>query len=175
MSWETIPSIFLVPVSTDFCSLLALAPPFGNLRYFNIKLNLELMATIESSWWPLFMDHILRTLLSKLTFQMDHLDHQMSSDPYPIFRNGPIFTTSHTKIPRQGDVVIFLSTTQMHQEIKKEFCPWQYVAFDLLLLFSHQVMVNSLWPHGYSTPGFPVLHYLPEFAQIHVPWVSDSI
>ena len=23
------------------------------------------------------------------------------------------------------------------------------------------------------TPGFPVLHYLPEFAQIHVHWVSD--
>ena len=26
-----------------------------------------------------------------------------------------------------------------------------------------------------STPGFPVLHYLPEFAQIHVHWVSDTI
>ena len=27
----------------------------------------------------------------------------------------------------------------------------------------------------YSTPGFPVLHYLPEFAQILVHWVSDAI
>ena len=26
-----------------------------------------------------------------------------------------------------------------------------------------------------SIPGFPVLHYLPEFAQIHVQWVSDAI
>ena len=26
-----------------------------------------------------------------------------------------------------------------------------------------------------STPGFPVLHYLPELAQIHVCWVSDAI
>ena len=26
-----------------------------------------------------------------------------------------------------------------------------------------------------STPGFPVLHYLPEFAQTHVRWVSDAI
>ena len=25
-----------------------------------------------------------------------------------------------------------------------------------------------------STPGFPVLHYLPEFAQTHVHWVSDA-
>ena len=26
-----------------------------------------------------------------------------------------------------------------------------------------------------SAPGFPVLHHLPEFAQIHVHWVSDAI
>ena len=26
-----------------------------------------------------------------------------------------------------------------------------------------------------SMPGFPVLHYYPEFAQAHVPWVSDAI
>ena len=26
-----------------------------------------------------------------------------------------------------------------------------------------------------STPGFPVLHYLLEFAQIYVHWVSDAI
>ena len=26
-----------------------------------------------------------------------------------------------------------------------------------------------------DTPGFPVLHHLPELAQIHVHWVSDAI
>ena len=26
----------------------------------------------------------------------------------------------------------------------------------------------------YSTPGFPVLHYLPEFVQTHVHCVSDA-
>ena len=26
-----------------------------------------------------------------------------------------------------------------------------------------------------SMPGFPVLHYLPEFAQIHVYLVSDAL
>ena len=26
-----------------------------------------------------------------------------------------------------------------------------------------------------STPGFPFLHHLPEFAQTHVHWVSDAI
>ena len=28
---------------------------------------------------------------------------------------------------------------------------------------------------GYSMPGFPVLHHLPELAQTHVHWVSDAI
>ena len=30
-------------------------------------------------------------------------------------------------------------------------------------------------PIDYSTPGSPVLYYLPELAQIHVHWVSDAI
>ena len=30
-------------------------------------------------------------------------------------------------------------------------------------------------PMNYSTPGFPVLHHFPEFAQTHVHWVSDAI
>ena len=30
-------------------------------------------------------------------------------------------------------------------------------------------------PMDCSTPGFPVLHYLPEFAQTNIYWVSDVI
>ena len=30
-------------------------------------------------------------------------------------------------------------------------------------------------PMDCSTPGFPVLHYLPEFAQSHVHWINDTI
>ena len=30
-------------------------------------------------------------------------------------------------------------------------------------------------PMDCSMPGFPVLHYLPEFAQTHVHWVDDTI
>ena len=49
------------------------------------------------------------------------------------------------------------------------------VLCQLLLLFSHQVVPDSLQPHDCGTPGFPVLHYLPQFAQTHVHWVSDTI
>ena len=30
-------------------------------------------------------------------------------------------------------------------------------------------------PKNFSTPGFPVLHYLSELAQMHVHWVHDTI
>ena len=30
-------------------------------------------------------------------------------------------------------------------------------------------------PMDYSTPGFPVFHSLPEFAQTHIHWVNDAI
>ena len=36
-------------------------------------------------------------------------------------------------------------------------------------------MCESLWPMDCSMPGFPVLHYLLEFAHIHVHWISDAI
>ena len=42
-------------------------------------------------------------------------------------------------------------------------------------MFSHSVMSDSLWPHGLQHTRPPVLHYLPEFAQIHVHWVGDAI
>ena len=40
------------------------------------------------------------------------------------------------------------------------------------------VVVQSLghvWLLDCSTPGFPVLQYLLEFAQIHVHWIGDAI
>ena len=39
-------------------------------------------------------------------------------------------------------------------------------------------LLSPVWlcdPMDCSTPGFPVLHYLLEFAQTHVHWVSDAI
>ena len=38
-----------------------------------------------------------------------------------------------------------------------------------------QVCLTLHNPMDCSMPGFPVLHHLPELAQIHVHWVSDAI
>ena len=43
-----------------------------------------------------------------------------------------------------------------------------------LLLFS-QSCLTLCNPLNCSTPGFPALHYLLEFAQAHVYWVDDAI
>ena len=53
--------------------------------------------------------------------------------------------------------------------------PSKLQLFSTLLLSSWSVMSDSLWPHDCSTPGFPVLHHLLEFARTHVCWVSDAI
>ena len=39
----------------------------------------------------------------------------------------------------------------------------------------HCCCLVTLLPMDCSRPGFPVLHYLPEFAQTHVHWVDDAI
>ena len=44
-----------------------------------------------------------------------------------------------------------------------------------LLLFSRSLVSDSLWPLGLQAPGFPVPHYLPEFALTHDHWVDDAI
>ena len=45
----------------------------------------------------------------------------------------------------------------------------------LVLLFSCSVVSNYVTPRSHSMPGFPVLHYLPEFVQTRVLWVGDAI
>ena len=49
---------------------------------------------------------------------------------------------------------------------------WKVIWLMMLLLFSHSVVSDS---SDCSTPGFPVLHHLLEFAQTHVHWVDDAV
>ena len=45
----------------------------------------------------------------------------------------------------------------------------------LQVRFVVQLCLTLCYPMDCSTPGFPVLHYLLEFVQTHVHWVSDAI
>ena len=53
--------------------------------------------------------------------------------------------------------------------------PAQTLSRSLSVQFSRSVMFDSLQPHDYSTPGFPVHHQLPELTETHVHWVGDAI
>ena len=44
-----------------------------------------------------------------------------------------------------------------------------------MVVFSCWVVSNPLRPMDYSMSDFPALHYLLQFAQIHVHWVGDAI
>ena len=59
------------------------------------------------------------------------------------------------------------------RSIKIKWLPQVYTAG----YFVVQLLI-SVWlcsPTDCSTPGFPVFHYLPEFAQTHVYWFGDAI
>ena len=45
----------------------------------------------------------------------------------------------------------------------------------LTLLWVNQSCLTLCNPMDYSTPGFPVFHFLPESGQIHAHWVSVAI
>ena len=54
----------------------------------------------------------------------------------------------------------------------------KYINKDITVIVHCSVCQSCLIlcnPMDCSTPGFPILHYLPEFAQNHVHWVNDTI
>ena len=67
----------------------------------------------------------------------------------------------------------------LHMYVHKSMCEcfihkykkWMLYCAVLITLLC-LTLCNSM---DYSTPGFPVLHYLLEFAQTYVHWVSDAI
>ena len=73
-----------------------------------------------------------------------------------------------------------LSKTNISRAGKYDSIPWgrwenSNSSILSIVVFSCWVLPDSLWPQDCSTPGFPVLHYLLEFAQSHVHWVGDAI
>ena len=57
----------------------------------------------------------------------------------------------------------------------KQNTEWQHMSFRLCCCSVTQSCLTSCTPMNCSTPGFPVNHYLPEFGQTQVCWVSDAI
>ena len=52
---------------------------------------------------------------------------------------------------------------------------WRWGVFYVVVIQSLSCESTLCNPMDCSTPGFPILHHLSEFAQTHVHWVSDAI
>ena len=60
------------------------------------------------------------------------------------------------------------------QEFLFLFCCFSLMYLKHLFVAAQSLSCPTLGSFmDYSTPGFPVLHHLPEFVQIHVHWISD--
>ena len=53
--------------------------------------------------------------------------------------------------------------------------PKRMTVKDVVVVQSLSCVHLFLTPMDFSTPDFPVLHYLPEFAQIHIHCVGSAI
>ena len=112
-----------------------------------------------------------------------YLYGKMNVDTYPITyikinsrwridsnkKAKPIKLLGHNKGNRLQNLGVSNVSQTGHQSNTLKWNDWQ------VLLFSLSVMLNSLRPHGLQHSGFPILRYLPEFAQTHVHWVGDAI
>ena len=93
----------------------------------------------------------------------------------------PIFKTCTNLLPAQRNIKFnsvyaqTLTLSWLHFLLDKSDFP-KKIFNERRCCYSFAKMCPSLCdPIDYSMPGSPVLHYLLEFAQIHVHWISDAI
>ena len=71
---------------------------------------------------------------------------------------------------------LFLFFTNFIPELTEFFFPFSSLSLFGICCYSVTKSCLTVWnPKDCSMAGFPILHHLLEFAQIHVHWVSDAI
>ena len=71
----------------------------------------------------------------------------------------------------------FKSKVSSHSGLEKHIVPFRFLFTVFCCCFCSvaQSCLTLCNPMDCCLPGFPVLHYLPEFAQTHVHWVVDAV
>ena len=62
---------------------------------------------------------------------------------------------------------VFCPRKGLHTVCRRQNCPVMYITIHCCYSVA-QSCLTLCDPMDFSTPGFPVLHHLPEFAQTHV-------
>ena len=89
------------------------------------------------------------------------------------------FMTCRRKIswPPQRRCPVSAAEVSMTSQWSRDRCPLglSCPSHKLFVAVQSPSHVQLCDPTDCSTPGFPVPYYLPEFAQVHVHWISDTI
>ena len=121
----------------------------------------ERCGSLWTSLWSLSC-LILKTTLMKTVF----LDHALFINKDYDFQR-----QRNCAIPTAAGAVYMNSRSQdILCESRKNGAPWSCCCCSVAR--SCPTLCN---PMDWSTPGFPILHYLPKFAHTHVRWVKDAI
>ena len=78
------------------------------------------------------------------------------------------------KTPVQFSCSIILDSLRLHG-LQHARLPCPSPTPRASIQFSHSVVSNSMQPHGLQQASLPVYHQLPEFTQIHVHQIGDTI
>ena len=125
-------------------------------------------ATWEASWW-------IHTLCQKIFL----CTWNMCSSHW-------LYVIKRRRGGKEDDVVLLLLLLSRFSRVRLCATPWlwgmcrsswgrYHGVGSSLQLFITQLCPTLCDPMDCSTPGFPVLHHLLEFASTHVYWVGDAI
>ena len=125
----------------------------------------------ESDWYPCLLDcEFSEDILSYSTLSLQCLvwrRHSVNEEltrisdpqilPFSLSITCPASSEMHSSPPRLHFHFLFISNAFI--------CGWFYIICCCIVNKSCPTLCDSM---NCSSPGFPVLHYLPEFAQTHV-------
>ena len=132
---------------------------------------------VQRPWSDLWLfSHTSAYLSKQREFYLEDTS-KMKITSYLYYFN-PVSSNSHSPcFPSESPIICWQRSTQ-NNLFNTRFCHSSATLQWLLICGGCSVTQSclSLWdPMDCSQAGFPVLHYILEFAQTHIYWVSDDI
>ena len=133
---------------------------------YNLRITLsyrQLGANTFACWLREIQKHLSSLSLSAKKWAYIFLEN--SSSP-PLRKGGPTPFTQEESGPQDESA---------SADLPKKTCILHSFRTYILCCLIAKSCLTLCDPIDCSTPGFPVLHYLWEFAQIRVSWIDDAI